>query len=413
MKRRKLLFAVVAAMAALVVAACGGSDPTAAPQPTAMMEPTEAMMEPTEAMMEPTEAMMEPTDTPAPGQPTSTPRPTATARPDQPTPTRVVPTATPTAAPVVVEETTVNFLTAWSEVVDAIGDGYFPLRDAIESLSGGAMKVNTVGPDAVHAFEQLAPVRDGVFDMLFTHGSYHADFTTLASAIDLAAATPQVWAECGATELLRQAYQDNVGVRFLGFLPTDLGYRFMTKELQPIPDLTGLKLRGSAAFRPLYESLGGIVVNLPITEVYTALQKDIIDGLAMGAPEAIAWNFKFYEVASYLYGPSFSASGITLVANNDWWHSLSDAQQDVVEQAIAHAQTEYRSNSKAKVGNYLELLAGEGVQMVELSAEDNAVLQDTYFDSTLDKFITNADPVYGRRMTEVTHCAKAREGWPN
>ena len=413
MKRKTLLFAVVAAMAALVVAACGGSDPTAAPQPTAMMEPTEAMMEPTEAMMEPTEAMMEPTDTPAPGQPTSTPRPTPTRAPDQPAPTRAPATATPTAVPVVVESAEIDFLTAWPPVVDAIADGYYPLRDAIESLSGGAMKVNTIDSSAVPAFEQLAPMRDGVFDMLFTHGSYHADFTSLASAIDLAAATPEVWEECGATDLLRQAYQDTTGVRFLGFLPTDLGYRFMTKELQPLPDLTGLKLRGSAAFRPLYEELGGIIVNLPITEVYTALQKDIIDGLAMGAPEAIAWNFKFYEVASYLYGPSFSASGITLVANNDWWHSLSDAQQGVIDRAIAHAQSEYRNNSKAKVVNYLDLLEGEGVQLVELSPEENAVLQDTYFNSTLDVYVTNADPVYGQRMTEVTHCAKAREGWPN
>jgi TRAP-type C4-dicarboxylate transport system substrate-binding protein len=307
----------------------------------------------------------------------------------------------------------IDFLTAWSELVDAISDGYFPLRDAIESLSGGAMKVNTIGPDAVHAFEQLAPIRDGVFDMLFTHGSYHADFTTLASAFDLAAATPAVWEECGASDLLRQAYQDNVGVRFLGFLPTDLGYRFMTKELQPIPDLTGLKLRGSAAFEPLYTALGGITVNLPITEVYTALQKDIIDGLAMGAPEAIAYKFKLFEVASYLYGPSFSASGITLVGNNDWWHSMSDAQQDVIYGAIAHAQTEYRNNSKAKVGEYLSLLEGEGVTLVDLSSDENAILQDTYFNSTMDKYITNGDPVYGRRMTDITNCAKAKEGWPN
>jgi len=395
MKRKTLLLAVVAVIAALFVAACG-SDPTAVPAATN----TPAAGDPT----------MAPDSTTAP---TTTPQPTSTTAPGQATPTRVVPTATPTAAPVVVEEVKIDFLIAWSELVDAIGDGYFPLRDAIEGLSGGAMTVNTIGPDAVHAFEQLAPVRDGVFDMLFTHGSYHADFTTLASAFDLAAATPAVWEECGASDLLRQAYQDNVGVRFLGFLPTDLGYRFMTKELQPIPDLTGLKLRGSAAFEPLYSALGGITVNLPITEVYTALQKDIIDGLAMGAPEAIAYKFKFYEVASYLYGPPFSASGITLIANNDWWHALSDAQQDVINRSVAHAQTEYRNNSQSKVGEYLSLLEGEGVTLVDLSGAENAVLQDTYFNSTMDKFITNADPVYGRRMTDITNCAKAREGWPN
>jgi len=313
----------------------------------------------------------------------------------------------------VVEPAEIDFLVAWSDLVDAIKDGYWPLRDAIESLSGGNMKVTTIGPDAVHAFEQLAPIRDGVFDMLFTHGSYHADHSSLNSGIDLAGATPQVWDECGANDVLKQAYQDTVGVRYLGVLPTDLGYRFMTKELQPLPDLTGLKLRGSAAFQPLYEALGGVIVNLPITEVYTALQKDIIDGLAMGAPEAIAYHFKFYEVASYLYGPSFSASGITLLANNDFWHGLSDAQQDVINRSVLHAQTEYRKNSKAKVGEYIELLKGLGVTIVDLAPAENAVLQDTYFNSTLDKYVTNADPVYGARMTEVVHCAKANEGWPD
>jgi TRAP-type C4-dicarboxylate transport system substrate-binding protein len=406
MKRKTFLLAVVAAIAALFVAACG-SDPTAAP-PTAVPQKAQATNAP--AASQPTIA---PASTTAPGQPTQTPQPTSTTAPAKKPAPKVPPTATPTAVPVVVGDMKIDFLTAWSEVVDAISDGYFPLRDAIESLSGGAMKVNTIGPDAVHTFEQLAPVRDGVFDMLFTHGSYHADFTTMASAFDLAAATPVVWEECGVSDLLKQVYQDNVGVRFLGFLPTDLGYRFMTKELQPIPDLTGLKLRGSAAFEPLYSALGGITVNLPITEVYTALQKDIIDGLAMGAPEAIAYKFKFYEVASYLYGPSFSASGITLLGNNDWWHSMSDAQQDIINRSIAHAQTEYRNNSKAKVGEYLDLLEGEGVHLVELSSDENAILQDTYFNSTMDKYITNGDPVYGRRMADITNCAKAKEGWPN
>ena len=379
MKRRKLLFAVVAAMAALVVAACGGADPTATPQPTAMMEPTEAMMEPTEAMMEPTEAMMEPTE--------------AMMAPEE-------------------DPIELDFLVAWPESVDAVPDGYFPFRDLIQDLSGN-ITVNTTGPDAVHAFEQVAPVRDGVFDMLFTHSAYHADFTTLGSAIDLAAATPEVWTECGAYGILQDAYEDRVGVKLLGYLPTDLGYRFVTKELQDIPNLEGLKLRGTASFEPMYNHFGGIMVNLPITEVYTALQKDIIDGLAMGAPEAIAWNFKFYEVASYIYGPPFSASGITLMANLDFWNSLSEARQDAIMEALDEATLIYRNGSQSKVGGYLDMLAENGMQLVDIGPDKAQNLKDVYYNQTVQQFLIDADPTYGQPLADALACAKAREGWPS
>ncbi len=110
MRRRATVVFALAAVAALIVSACGGADPTAtAVPPTAMpVQPTATPVQPTATEVpatampvQPTATTAAPTATPRPGvtppptatarpQPTPTPRPTAT-----PVPTRVPPTATP------------------------------------------------------------------------------------------------------------------------------------------------------------------------------------------------------------------------------------------------------------------------------------------------------------------------------
>ena len=77
LRTRYLAFAVAAAVT-LVVAACGGAEPTATPRPTAVPTATPV---PTEAP--PPTAAPRATVTP---RPTTTPRPTATPIPPTPTP---------------------------------------------------------------------------------------------------------------------------------------------------------------------------------------------------------------------------------------------------------------------------------------------------------------------------------------
>ena len=54
----------------------------------------------------------------------------------------------------------------------------------VEEISSGNIKIEVSGPEVVPPFQQLQPVVTGVFDVLYTHGAYHAGSKGLGLAGD-------------------------------------------------------------------------------------------------------------------------------------------------------------------------------------------------------------------------------------
>ena len=105
-------------------------------------------------------------------------------------------------------------------------------------------------------------------------------------------------------EALDKHYQ-KIGIKVVAVaLSAKTGFAFALKT--PVTadgDLKGKKVRGTPAYHPLIRMLGGAPVVLPIPEVYTALEKGVIDG-AM-SPVVGLLGVRWHEVAKYLAQPSF------------------------------------------------------------------------------------------------------------
>ncbi|NQU72200.1 MAG: TRAP transporter substrate-binding protein DctP, partial [Rhodospirillales bacterium] len=74
--------------------------------------------------------------------------------------------------------------------------------------------------------------------------------------------------------------------------------------------------------------LGGSPVVLPGGQIYTALQKGVIDGAAW--PAAGMLSMKHFEVAKYRVRPTFGTSNLVFLANLDKFKKLSKAEQKVL-----------------------------------------------------------------------------------
>jgi TRAP-type C4-dicarboxylate transport system substrate-binding protein len=217
----------------------------------------------------------------------------------------------------------------------------------------------------VPPFEQLQPVIAGAFQMLFTHGIYHYGQTGISTGLDAVRGTIEERRASGVFEALDKDYQ-KLGLKVIAVaISAKTGYAFALKT--PVTaegDLKGKKVRGTPAYHPLIRSLGGAPVVLPIPEVYTALEKGVIDAAA--GPMVGMMGTRWHEVAKYIAQPSFGFTHQLFLMNLAAWNRFSDADKKLLlDEGRKMEEVWYREYDRM-AEQELKDLAGKGVTVSKL-----------------------------------------------
>jgi|RhiMetdeSRZDD1v2_1073273.scaffolds.fasta_scaffold641702_2 TRAP-type transport system periplasmic protein len=258
-----------------------------------------------------------------------------------------------------------RMLTSWDKsnpAVPLLAEGF---AKNVEAASKGNIKFVLSGPETVPPFEQLQPVAAGAFQMLFTHGIYHYGQTGLSTGLDAVRGTFEERRGSGLFEALDRHYQ-KIGIKVVAVaLSAKTGYAFALKT--PVTadgDLKGKKVRGTPAYHPLIRMLGGAPVVLPIPEVYTALEKGVIDGAA--SPVVGLLGVRWHEVAKYLAQPSFGFTHQLFLMNLAAWNRLSDADKKLLlDEGRKIEEVWYREYDRMADAEVKELIA-KGVTVSQL-----------------------------------------------
>jgi TRAP-type C4-dicarboxylate transport system substrate-binding protein len=200
----------------------------------------------------------------------------------------------------------------------------------VETASKGDLIFRPSGPETAPPFEQLQPVGAGVFHMLFTHPGYHVGVTPYLLAIDGLKGDSKALRESGAYELIDKHFQ-RFGLKlvFATKSAEDSGFQIILRQpVGPSGDLTGRKIRGTQSYAGVVSLLHASPVVLPPAEVYSALEKGVVDGAAW--PSIGVLDYKWNEVAKYLMRPLFGSSTYYLFINIRTWNGLSKSQQTVL-----------------------------------------------------------------------------------
>lgn len=257
--------------------------------------------------------------------------------------------------------------------------------EKVRVASNGAINISRVGPEVVNAVEQLQPASAGIFQFLFTHGGYHSGTTGIALALDAIAMDPTKRRESGVWEFVDQHYQKGQNLKLLAIpVAGSEGYQLFLRDPIGEDGLSGRKIRGTALYHKLISELGGSPVVVGAPEIYSSLQKGVIDGAAWAMLGGS--NFKWYEVAPYVARPTFGVSSHLIFINLDAWKGLSPEHQQLLldegrqledttialfDKAIA-AEMELLKNNGAKITDFkvgkerVEELWNSGVWQVAL-----------------------------------------------
>ena len=272
----------------------------------------------------------------------------------------------------------------------------------LKELSGGKMNINFHGPDVIPTNEQFQPLQAGVFDLLFTHSAYHLGTTAAGAAIEAIKPDPVKRRESGIIDYVDGQYHQ-LGVKLLAVLPM-AQYNIVLKE--PIgkrsPSLKGLKIRTASLVAPVIKALGGAPVNIPPGEIYTSLQKGVIDGFTLVAVGLM--DIKTHEVAGYLARPMFGFISGSIFMNLEKYNNLTDQEKKWIESAAVKSEIDAMELFKITHENEVAELKAKGMKETRLQVED-ARKMDHIFSGTI---WTVAEKKSGRMIKELRKLAEAK-----
>ena len=208
-----------------------------------------------------------------------------------------------------------------------------PMMKQLNAEGKGLLQINFIGgPKAMPPFEVGNAVRTGVVDIGMTTGAFYTNIMPEADALKLTQLPGPELRRNGAVDLINKVWNEKANMQYLGrvidFTPFHL---YLTKKIDK-PDLTGLKIRITPVYRDFFQALGATVMQTAPGEVYTALERGVVDGY--GWPINGIFDFNWHEKTRYRVDPGFYDAEVSLVANLKKWQSLSAKQRDFLQQQV-------------------------------------------------------------------------------
>ncbi len=246
--------------------------------------------------------------------------------------------------------------------------------DKVNERGEGVVQIEVRGgPEAMGMFQQPDAVRNGVVDMVYTPGSFYAGTVPEKDALVASNLTAVEARENGGIELFDQIHQEKMGVKYLGWFDSGVCYNLWTRNEPELDadgnlDVSGLKLRGNAVYNAFFtEYLGAQVIDLPTTDVYSALERGVVD--ATGWTQIGLIDLKWNEFLNYRIEPCFFSTDLGVIVNLESWEGLSEESRTILQEvAIEHEKSSVEA-LKEKRDEDFAALEEQGMQVVELEGQ--------------------------------------------
>jgi TRAP-type C4-dicarboxylate transport system substrate-binding protein len=150
-------------------------------------------------------------------------------------------------------------------------------------------------------------------------------------------------------------------------------------------------------YQAFFAALGATTVTTAPGEVYTALERGVVDGY--GWPSLGIFDLAWHERTKFRLDPPFYAVDVGVLVNLDKWRSLSQRQQGLLLEAAQWLEGLDREN-EALVAKELERQAAAGIRALRLDpAEEKRYIAQAY--EVGWQSVIQRSPVHGPKLREL------------
>ena len=242
----------------------------------------------------------------------------------------------------------------------------------------GVLQINFIGgPKAIPTFEVGNAVKTGVVDIALANGAFYTNVMPEADFLKLTQITIAEQRKNGAYELINKVWNEKGNMLYLSrFVENQPFHLYINKKIEK-PDLTGQKIRISPVYREFFIALGANVVTIPPGEVYTALERGVIDGY--GWPIGGIFDLNWNEKTKYRVDPGFYDAEVSLVMNLPSYKKLTEVQRKYLQNQIAALEAQNISWIKYNQDE-ISRQAKSGIQTIKFDAATSKAFVDKAYD---------------------------------
>jgi TRAP-type C4-dicarboxylate transport system substrate-binding protein len=254
-----------------------------------------------------------------------------------------------------------------------------PFEDFIKKVNEdgkGLVRINFIGgPRAMPPTEVGNAVRGGVVDIGNVTSAFYTNLLPEAQALQLSTRSMEELRKNGGWELLNRLHNEKVNAHYLARHGDGIPfYLYLTREIGE-PDLKGLTVRVTPVYRAFFTRLGANLVNTPPGEVYTALERGIVQGY--GWPAVGVFDLGWQERTKFRVEPGFYTVDVNILVNLPKWNSLTDKQKEVLTNAALWVEERQRTGNAAFVKEELARQEQAGIKPIVLTGERKAMYEKT------------------------------------
>ena len=272
------------------------------------------------------------------------------------------------------------------------------------AAAGAAFTINVRGgPEAIGMMEQPGAARSGVVDMVYTPCAFYAAAVPECDAVSASTIDGPTARGNGGLKLLDQIHQKRAGLALLGWVDSGIHFtlwstRAPTLDASGHIDIKGYKVRGNPIYNAfLTNYLGAQVINIPATELYTALERGTVDLTAWTQIGMMDLNWDRY--IKYRIGPDFFSTDLMIIVNLKKWNALSAKTRDILQKVAAEHEVSSLRDLQALWKKEEQELQKRGIRFLSQS------------EGASRKFVAGARAASLQRMKERMEKSGAMENY--
>ena len=203
----------------------------------------------------------------------------------------------------------------------------------------GTLQINFVGgPKAMPTFEVGNALRTGVIDMALSTGAFYTNIMPEADILKLAQVPVAEQRRNGAFDYINKVWNEKANMQYVARMVENQPFHVYLNKRIDKPDLAGLRLRITPVYRDFFQALGATVVTTAPGEVYTALERGVVDGY--GWPIGGIFDLGWQQHTKFRVDPGFYDAEVSITMNLDKWKALTPAQRAFLQRMALALEAE-------------------------------------------------------------------------
>jgi TRAP-type C4-dicarboxylate transport system substrate-binding protein len=306
------------------------------------------------------------------------------------------------SSPTGAQEVTLKGITSFAEKT-FYSRGFERFIDKVNADGKGVIQINYIGgPKAMPPFEVGNALKNGVVDIANVTGAFYTNVMPEADAWKLTERSMSELRKSGGYDYIAKLYDQKMNAILLARHIDDNPFHlYLTKRIAK-PDLTGLKLRITPVYRDFFQALGATVVQTAPGEVYTALERGVVDGY--GWPITGIFDLGWHEKTKFRVDPGFYSAEVSILINTGALARLNDAQRKIILDAAAWIEAQAADTAKENAADIARQKAA-GIEVIEFAGAEAEAYRAKAYEAGWAGIIKQS-PEHGPKLKEFFAKAK-------